>query len=72
MIIKQAENVHLKEELKELDDKVTKQRDTLPAIKQSRDKLKQNTQILRQKHGLLGNRILLMDFENKIVIHLLN
>jgi len=62
----QAENVHLKKELKELDDKVTKQRDTLPAIKQSRDKLRHNTQILRQKHGLLGNRTLLMDFENKI------
>jgi len=62
----QAENVHLKEELKELDEKVTKQRDTLPEIKQSRDNLRHNTQILRQKHGLLGNRVLLMDFENKI------
>jgi hypothetical protein len=62
----QAENLHLKEELNELDGKVTKQRDTLPAIKQSRDKLRHNTQILRQRHGLLGNRILLMDFENKI------
>ncbi|KAJ3288802.1 Coiled-coil domain-containing protein 96 [Rhizoclosmatium sp. JEL0117] len=62
----QAENGSLRKELKGLDNDVAIRRDSLPASKQSRDAIKNLNTSLRQKNGLLGNKPLLRDYEDKV------
>ncbi|KAI9341691.1 hypothetical protein BDR26DRAFT_836786 [Obelidium mucronatum] len=62
----QAENGSLRKELKGLDTDVAIRRDSLPASKQSRDAIKNLNTTLRQKNGLLGNKPLLRDYEDKV------
>ncbi|KAJ3064318.1 Coiled-coil domain-containing protein 96 [Podochytrium sp. JEL0797] len=62
----QAENGSLRKELKRLEANVAVRRDSLPASKQARDGIKNLNISLRQKNGLLGNKPLLRDFEDKV------
>ncbi|KAJ3012165.1 UNVERIFIED_CONTAM: Coiled-coil domain-containing protein 96 [Siphonaria sp. JEL0065] len=62
----QAENGSLRKELKGLDTDVAIRRDSLPASKQSRDAIKNLNTSLKQKNGLLGNKPLLRDYEDKV------
>ncbi|KAJ3118471.1 Coiled-coil domain-containing protein 96 [Nowakowskiella sp. JEL0407] len=62
----ETENVSLRNQLAELDAEVGHERDHLPLSKQSRDTLRENNLILRQKNGLLGNTPLLKDFEDRV------
>ena len=57
----------MKQELEELDEKVSEKRDALPIAKQNRDSLRNTNIILRQNHGLLGNNNLLRDYGDKVV-----
>ncbi|KAJ3277309.1 Coiled-coil domain-containing protein 96, partial [Borealophlyctis nickersoniae] len=61
-----GENVDLKHTLRTLDTHVSSRRDTLPLQKQVRDALRQSNLQLRQRNGLLGNKPLLRDFEEKV------
>ncbi|KAJ3080006.1 Coiled-coil domain-containing protein 96 [Quaeritorhiza haematococci] len=63
----QTENVDLQTQLHSLDTEVSTQRDSLPAAKQERDRLRAENLKLRQQNGLLGNVPLLRDFEEKVV-----
>ncbi|KAI8839145.1 hypothetical protein BJ741DRAFT_547309 [Chytriomyces cf. hyalinus JEL632] len=62
----QAENGSLRKDLKSLDGDVAVLRDSLPSSKQSRDSIKNLNTSLRQKNGLLGNKPLLRDYEDKV------
>ncbi|KAJ3126957.1 Coiled-coil domain-containing protein 96 [Physocladia obscura] len=62
----QAENSNLRKDLKCLDRDVAVRRDSLPASKQARDGIKNLNNMIRQKNGLLGNKPLLRDFEEKV------
>ncbi|KAJ3041122.1 Coiled-coil domain-containing protein 96 [Rhizophlyctis rosea] len=62
----QSENTSLSSLLSSLDAQVGEQRDTLPQQKQARDKLRTQNVELRRRNGLVGNRGLLRDFEDKV------
>jgi hypothetical protein len=63
----QNKTMGLKEELKILDEQVSKKRDILPTIKSERDKLRAKNLLLRQQNGLLGNDKLIIDYGNNMV-----
>ncbi|XP_040275066.1 coiled-coil domain-containing protein 96 [Bufo bufo] len=62
----QAENQKQKERLMEVEALVGNKRDILTKTKQARDSLRMDNLKLKQKCGLLGNKVLLRDFEDKV------
>lgn len=65
LAFEQSENAEARNQLKSLDAQVTKQRDHLPVLKHERDILRNTTSNLKRKHGLLGHKNLLRDYESK-------
>ncbi|KAM9294947.1 cilia- and flagella-associated protein 184 [Morus bassanus] len=61
-----AENRGRKAELMDIETTLAQKRDVLAKTKQARDRLRRNNLKLQQKRGLLGNEILLRDFEEKV------
>ncbi len=57
----------LRRELKVVEEKVAVERDQLPYIKVKRDQLRKDNEVLKQQTGLLGNKMLLRDYEKKVV-----
>ncbi|NXV85851.1 CCD96 protein, partial [Calonectris borealis] len=62
----EAENRGRKAELMDIETVLSQKRDILTKTKQARDRLRRNNLKLQQKRGLLGNEILLRDFEEKV------
>ncbi|XP_013927220.1 PREDICTED: coiled-coil domain-containing protein 96 [Thamnophis sirtalis] len=62
----EAENQGQKAQLMAVESLVAQNRDILTRTKQARDKLRIDNQRLQQKCGLLGNTLLLRDFEEKV------
>ncbi|XP_063154746.1 coiled-coil domain-containing protein 96 [Candoia aspera] len=62
----EAENQGQKAQLMAVEGLVAQNRDILTRTKQARDKLRIDNQRLQQKCGLLGNTLLLRDFEEKV------
>lgn len=62
----EAENEGRKAELRDIDSALSQKRDILTQTKQARDRLWRNNLKLQQKCGLLGDEILLRDFEEKV------
>ncbi|XP_074721028.1 cilia- and flagella-associated protein 184 [Strix uralensis] len=62
----EAENQGRKAELMDIETVLSQERDVLTKTKQARDRLRRNNLKLQQKCGLLGNEILLRDFEEKV------
>ncbi|NXN71419.1 CCD96 protein, partial [Himantopus himantopus] len=62
----EAENQGRKAELMHIETILSQKRDILTKTKQARDRLWRNNLKLQQKCGLLGNEILLRDFEEKV------
>ncbi|KAM9330354.1 cilia- and flagella-associated protein 184 [Gastrophryne carolinensis] len=62
----QAENQEQKEKLIDIEALVAQKRDILTKTKQARDSLRMDNLNLKQKCGLLGNKTLLRDFEDKV------
>ncbi|XP_007429013.1 coiled-coil domain-containing protein 96 [Python bivittatus] len=62
----EAENQGQKAKLMAVEGLVAQNRDILTRTKQVRDKLRIDNQRLQQKCGLLGNTLLLRDFEEKV------
>ncbi|KAM3838817.1 cilia- and flagella-associated protein 184 [Vipera latastei] len=62
----EAENQGQKGQLMAVESLVAQNRDILTRTKQARDKLRIDNQRLQQKCGLLGNTLLLRDFEEKV------
>lgn len=62
----EAENQGQKVQLMAVESLVAQNRDILTRTKQARDKLRIDNQRLQQKCGLLGNTLLLRDFEEKV------
>ena len=60
------DNIELMGQLKELDMKVSHERDALPIEKRKREELRNGNTFIKQKNGLLGNVGLLKDFEDKV------
>ncbi|XP_071962592.1 cilia- and flagella-associated protein 184-like [Antedon mediterranea] len=61
----QAENQVQKANLRDVEELVAKKRDVLSRTKRARDKLRIDNQRQMQKCGLLGNKPLLRDFEER-------
>ncbi|NXS48940.1 CCD96 protein, partial [Balaeniceps rex] len=62
----EAENQGRKAELMDIERVLSRKRDILTKSKQARDRLRRENLKLQQKRGLLGNEILLRDFEEKV------
>ncbi|XP_073466693.1 cilia- and flagella-associated protein 184 [Aquarana catesbeiana] len=62
----QIENQEQKDRLMEIEALVAHKRDILTRTKQARDSLRMDNLNLKQKCGLLGNKTLLRDFEEKV------
>ncbi|ETE61696.1 Coiled-coil domain-containing protein 96, partial [Ophiophagus hannah] len=62
----EAENQGQKAQLMAVESLVAQNRDILTRTKQARDRLRIDNQRLQQKCGLLGNTLLLRDFEEKV------
>ncbi|XP_077333956.1 cilia- and flagella-associated protein 184 [Lithobates pipiens] len=62
----QIENQEQKDRLMEIEALVAHKRDILTRTKQARDSLRMDNLNLKQKSGLLGNKTLLRDFEEKV------
>ncbi|XP_032042821.1 coiled-coil domain-containing protein 96 [Aythya fuligula] len=62
----EAENQVREAELMDIDILLSQKRDFLTRKKQARDRLRANTLKLQQKRGLVGNEVLLWDFEEKV------
>ncbi|KAG8133089.1 hypothetical protein E2320_010906 [Naja naja] len=62
----EAENQGQKTQLMAVESLVAQNRDVLTRTKQARDRLRIDNQRLQQKCGLLGNTLLLRDFEEKV------
>ncbi|NXY68116.1 CCD96 protein, partial [Glareola pratincola] len=62
----EAENQGRRAELMDIESILWQKRDILTKTKQARDRLWRNNLKLQQKCGLLGNEILLRDFEEKV------
>ncbi|KAM6075635.1 cilia- and flagella-associated protein 184 [Chlamydotis macqueenii] len=62
----EAENRGRKAELMEIETILSRKRDVLTKTKQARDRLWRSNLKLQQKCGLLGNEILLRDYEEKV------
>lgn len=54
------------QQLAELEDTLAKKRVLLTQTKQARNKLQRSNQMLKERCGLLMNRILLKDFEDTV------
>jgi hypothetical protein len=63
----QGANKCLRHELEVLDYEVTKERDSLPNAKRSREKFRNKNTYIKEKNGLLGNDQLLRDYEDCVV-----
>ena len=63
----QEDNGKLRGQLNEIDQDVAVYRDDLPNIKTSRDRMRKNNATLQHKNGLRGSKMLLRDFEKKVV-----
>ncbi|KAM3590926.1 uncharacterized protein V6R79_018979 [Siganus canaliculatus] len=55
-----------REQLEELEDVVVQKRDLLTRTKQERNSLQKDNQRMKERRGLLGNRVLLRDFEDTV------
>lgn len=62
----EAENQVREAELMDIDILLSQKRDFLTRKKQARDRLRASTLKLQQKRGLVGNEVLLQDFEEKV------
>ncbi|KAM8939547.1 cilia- and flagella-associated protein 184 [Pelodytes ibericus] len=62
----QAEHQEQRNRLMEVEALVAQKRDILTKTKQARDSLRSDNLKLKQQCGLLGNKILLRDFEDKV------
>ncbi|XP_044298770.1 coiled-coil domain-containing protein 96, partial [Varanus komodoensis] len=62
----EAQNQGQKVQLMAVEALVAQKREILTKTKQARDKLRMDNQKLQQKCGLLGNTLLLRDFEDKV------
>uniref|UniRef100_UPI00109F65AC coiled-coil domain-containing protein 96 n=1 Tax=Podarcis muralis TaxID=64176 RepID=UPI00109F65AC len=62
----EAENHGQRSQLMAVEALVAQRREVLTKTKQARDKLRMDNQRLYQKCGLLGNTLLLRDFEDKV------
>ncbi|KAI6069664.1 Coiled-coil domain-containing protein 96 [Aix galericulata] len=62
----EAENQVREAELMDIDIILSQKRDFLTRKKRARDRLRANTLKLQQKRGLVGNEVLLRDFEEKV------
>ncbi|XP_054679213.1 coiled-coil domain-containing protein 96 [Grus americana] len=62
----EAENQGRRAELMDIKTALSQKRDILTKTKQARDRLRRNNLKLQQKRGLLGNEILLRDFEETV------
>ncbi|KAM6429756.1 cilia- and flagella-associated protein 184 [Rhynochetos jubatus] len=69
----EAENQGRKAKLMDIESALSQKRDMLITKKQARDRLRKNNLELQHKCGLLGNEMLLRDFEEKVdTLELLN
>lgn len=64
VLFMEVENKNQVHALSNLDVEVAKQRENLNRIKQERDAVRANNELLQRKCGLLGNNILLYDYED--------
>lgn len=55
-----------REQLAELEAMVARMRDLLTRTKQAGNSLQRDNQRLKERRGLLGNRVLLQDFEDTV------
>ncbi|XP_060109768.1 coiled-coil domain-containing protein 96 [Heteronotia binoei] len=62
----EAENYGQKAQLMAVEALVAQRRDILTKTKQARDRLRMDNEKLHQKCGLLGDKVLLRDFEEKV------
>lgn len=62
----QAEVQAKQEELAEVEATVARKRELLTRTKQARKSLQRDNLRLKEQHGLLGNRVLLRDFEDTV------
>ncbi|XP_026702721.1 coiled-coil domain-containing protein 96 [Athene cunicularia] len=62
----EAENQGRKAELMDIETVLSQEGDNLTKTKQARDRLRRNNLKLQQECGLIGNEILLRDFEEKV------
>ncbi|KAE8629060.1 hypothetical protein XENTR_v10000342 [Xenopus tropicalis] len=62
----QAENQEKKDQLMEVEAVLANKRDILTKTKQARDSLRRDNLKLKQRSGLLDNKLLLKDFEDKV------
>ncbi|OCT96698.1 coiled-coil domain-containing protein 96 [Xenopus laevis] len=62
----QAENQEKKDQLMEVEAILANKRDILTKTKQARDSLRRDNLKLKQQSGLLDNKLLLKDFEDKV------
>jgi DNA repair exonuclease SbcCD ATPase subunit len=60
------ETMNSRSELNEIDERVSKKRNVLTKLKQTKDKIRNENTLLKQKGGLLGHNTLLKDLENKL------
>ncbi|XP_048371236.1 coiled-coil domain-containing protein 96 [Sphaerodactylus townsendi] len=64
----EAENQGQKAQLMAVEALVAQKRDILTKTKQARDRLRTDNEKLHQKCGLLGDRVLLRDYEEKVSV----
>lgn len=62
----QAEVQAKREQLAEVEATVARKRDLLTRTKQARNSLQRDNLRLKEQRGLLGNRVLLRDFEDTV------
>ncbi|KAG7497552.1 coiled-coil domain-containing protein 96 [Solea senegalensis] len=55
-----------REQLAEVEAMVARKRDVLTRMKQARNRLQRDNQRLKERRGLLGNKVLLRDFEDTV------
>lgn len=55
-----------REQLAEVEAVIARKRDLLTRTKQARSSLQRDNQRLKERRGLLGNRVLLRDFEDTV------
>lgn len=63
----QKQCTKLRANLDDMDRQVEELRDETPTLKRARDRLRKANLDLQHKNGLRGNRMLLLDYEKKVV-----
>ena len=63
----QTENKDRREELSSVEEQVKLARDSLPQLKLRRDAVRMSNTNLKDNYGLMGQKALLRDFENRKV-----